>query len=147
MINEYSELCVCGERLFVYHRACGFVAIGAYVEIYQHGAAIDPAFLKVMESAYEELPRVTAVKLDTATYKSKVRVYVSDAVAVSHVWKGYQHSTDRRLKTPFMVRLGSPRTDVRHNYGTTIKCSNFATGCIKSTTLLGRFSVLNLNLN
>ena len=70
------------------------VASGAYVEIYRHGAAIDPSFLKVMESAYEEVQRVTALKLDTATYRSKVRVYVSDAIGVSHVWRGYQHSTD-----------------------------------------------------
>ena len=71
------------------------VASGAYVEIYQHGAAIDPSFLKVMESAYEEVQRVTGLKLDTATYsRSKVRVYVSDAIGVSHVWRGYQHSTD-----------------------------------------------------
>ena len=47
-----------------------------------------------MESAYEEVQRVTGLKLDTATYGSKVRVYVSDAIAVSHVWRGYQHSTD-----------------------------------------------------
>jgi len=70
------------------------VARGAYVEIYRHGAAIDPSFLKVMEIAYEEVQRVTALKLDTATYRSKVRVYVSDAIGVSHVWRGYQHSTD-----------------------------------------------------
>ena len=70
------------------------VASGAYVEIYQHGTAIDPAFLKVMESAYEEVQRVTGLKLDTATLGPKVRVYVSDAVSISHVWKGYQHPTD-----------------------------------------------------
>ena len=72
------------------------VASGLYVDIYQHGAAIEPSFLKVMESAYEEVQRVTGLKLDTATYGSKVRVYVSDAIGVSHVWRGYQHSTDPR---------------------------------------------------
>jgi hypothetical protein len=72
------------------------VASGAYVEIYQHRVAIDPSFLKVMESAYEEVQRVTGLKLDTATYGSKVRVYVSDAIGVSHVWRGYRHSTDPR---------------------------------------------------
>jgi len=70
------------------------VASGAYVEIYQHRAAIDPSFLKVMESADEEVQRVTGLKLDTATYGSKVRVYVSDAIGVSNVWRGYQHSTN-----------------------------------------------------
>ncbi|HEY7560230.1 MAG TPA: hypothetical protein VIH18_36105 [Candidatus Binatia bacterium] len=70
------------------------VASGAYVEIYQHRVAIDPSFLKVMETAYEEVQRITGLKLDTTTYGSKVRVYVSDSIAVSHVWRGYQHPTD-----------------------------------------------------
>jgi hypothetical protein len=56
--------------------------------------SIDPAFLKVMESAYEQVQDVTGLKLDTTTLGTKVRVYVSNAIAVSHVWRGYQHPTD-----------------------------------------------------
>jgi hypothetical protein len=70
------------------------VASGTYVEIYQHGAAIDASFLGVMESAYEQVQRVTGLKLDTATLGPKVRVYVSDALGISHVWRGYQHPRD-----------------------------------------------------
>jgi len=70
------------------------VASGAHVEIYQYGVAIDPSLLKVMESAYEQVQRVTGLKLDTATLAPKVRVYVSDAIRVSHVWRGYQHPSD-----------------------------------------------------
>jgi hypothetical protein len=70
------------------------VASGTYIEIYQHGATIDPSFLRVMESAYEQVQRVTGLKLDTATLGPRVRVYVSDAIGVSHVWRGYQHPTD-----------------------------------------------------
>jgi len=70
------------------------VASGAYVEIYQHGPVIEPSFLKMMESAYEEVQRVTGLKLDSATLGSKVRVYVSDAISVSHVWRGYHHPSD-----------------------------------------------------
>jgi hypothetical protein len=70
------------------------VASGTHMEIYQHEAAIDPSFLKVMESAYEQVERVTGLKLDTATLGPRVRVYVSDAISVSHVWRGYQHPTD-----------------------------------------------------
>ncbi len=70
------------------------VASGANVEIYQHGAEIDPSFLKVMESAYDEVQRVTGLKFDRATFGSKVHVYVSSAIGVSHVWRGYQHPTD-----------------------------------------------------
>ena len=74
--------------------AAQLVASGAYVEIYQHGVAVEPSFLKIMESAYDEVQRVTGLKLDTATLGSKVRVYVSDAIGVSHVWRGYQHPSD-----------------------------------------------------
>ena len=70
------------------------VASGAHIEIHQHGAVIEPSFLKMMESAYEEVQRVTGLKLDTAILGSKVRVYVSDAIGVSHVWRGYQHPSD-----------------------------------------------------
>ena len=70
------------------------VASGTHMEIYQHGVTIDPSFLKVMESAYERVQSVTGLKLDTATLGPKVRVYVSDAISISHVWRGYGHPTD-----------------------------------------------------
>jgi len=72
------------------------VASGTNVEIYQHGAVIDPSFLRVMESAHEKVGKVTGLRLDTATLGPRVRVYVSDAIGVSHVWKGYQHQSDPR---------------------------------------------------
>lgn len=72
------------------------VASGAYLEVYQHGVMVDPSFLKVMESAYEQVQGVTGLKLDTATLGPRVHVYVSDAVTVSHVWKGYEHMSDPR---------------------------------------------------
>jgi hypothetical protein len=74
--------------------ASQLVVSGAYVEIYQHGVSVEPSFLKIMESAYEEVRRVTGLQLDSATLGSKVRVYVSDAISVSHVWRGYQHPSD-----------------------------------------------------
>ena len=70
------------------------VASGTNIEIYQYGAAVDPSFLKVMESVYEQVERVTGLKLDTATLGPKVRVYVSNAIRVSHVWRGYDHPID-----------------------------------------------------
>lgn len=72
------------------------VASGTYVEIYEHGVKVDPSFLKIMEDAYERVEALTSLKLDTATLGPKVRVYVSGAVGVSHVWKGYQHPSDPR---------------------------------------------------
>jgi hypothetical protein len=70
------------------------IANSAHFEIYQHRVSLDPSFLRVMESAYEEVQRVTGLELDTATYRPKVRIYVSDSIAVSHVWKAYQHPKD-----------------------------------------------------
>jgi len=70
------------------------VASGTLFEIYQHGTRVDPAFLKIMERAYEQVQKVTGLTLDTATLGPKVHVYVSNALGVSHVWKGYQHPRD-----------------------------------------------------
>jgi len=70
------------------------VASGAHVEIHQHDVTIEKSFLTIMENTYEAVQRVTGLQLDTATLGSKVRVYVSDAINVSHVWRGYQHPSD-----------------------------------------------------
>jgi len=72
------------------------VGSGKYVEIYESGVKIDPSFLKIMEGAYEQVETVTGLKFDTATLGPKVRVYVSDAVQISHVWKAYDHPSDPR---------------------------------------------------
>jgi hypothetical protein len=70
------------------------VARGTSVDIYQHAASVAPSFLKVMEAAYEQIRKVTELNLDTETLGPKVSVYVSEAVGISHVWKGYQHPSD-----------------------------------------------------
>lgn len=70
------------------------VAAGERVEIYQHGVKVDPAFLKPVEDAYAKLESLTGRKLDTATLGPKIRIYVSEAVPVSHVWNGYSHPED-----------------------------------------------------
>ena len=72
------------------------VGSGKYVEIYELGVNIDPSFLKIMEDVYERVETVTGLKLDTATLGLKVRVYVSDQVRISHVWKAYEHPSDPR---------------------------------------------------
>lgn len=72
------------------------VGSGKHVEIYELGVKIDPSFLKIMERAYEQVETVTGLKFDTATLGPKVRVYVSDAVRISHVWRGYAHPSDPR---------------------------------------------------
>src|SRR5207302_2289985 len=37
---------------------------------------------------------LTGRALDVAALGPKIRIYVSDAVTISHVWKGYAHPTD-----------------------------------------------------
>ena len=70
------------------------VVAGDRVEIHQHGVNVNPAFLKVAEDAYGRLEGLTGRRLDTATLGPRIRIYVSDAVTISHVWKGYAHPTD-----------------------------------------------------
>ena len=41
------------------------VASGVQVEIYQHEVVIEPPFLKIMESTYEEVRRVTGLQRNT----------------------------------------------------------------------------------
>lgn len=57
---------------------------------------MDPSLLKVMERVCEQVETIPGLNLDKATLGPKVRVYVSDSVSVSHVWKGYQHPSDPR---------------------------------------------------
>ncbi len=119
------------------------VANGAYVEIYQHGVVIEPSFLKMMESAYEEVQRVTGLKLDSATLGSTVRVYVSDAINVSHVWRGYHHPSDPKAIIFLNLRAyhGAMGAKTRHTFMSLRTCSHgvtTATRCAKAspTTLL-----------
>jgi hypothetical protein len=70
------------------------VAAGDRVEIYRQGVSVVPAFLTAAQEAYRRLETLTGRTLDTATLGPKIRIYVSDAVFVSHVWKGYAHPSD-----------------------------------------------------
>jgi hypothetical protein len=70
------------------------IASGDRIEIYRHGVAVVPAFLKAAEDAYRRLEALTGRTLDTATLGPKIRIYVSDVVFVSHVWNGYGHPKD-----------------------------------------------------
>jgi hypothetical protein len=84
------------------------VASGTRVALFQHGLVVDPALLHVAE---EDLPRMEALlglKFDEATFGPKIRIYVSSAVAVSHVWRGYDLPKDPRaiiLLNPMVARL------------------------------------------
>lgn len=72
------------------------VTSGERVEVFQHGVQVDPEFLRVAEHAYSRLEALTGSKFDTVTLGPKIRMYVSSAVTISHVWRGYDHSRDPR---------------------------------------------------
>ena len=73
------------------------VATGARVALYAHGAIrVDPGFLRLAEEACVAIESLLARPLDTATLGDRIRIYVSDAVPVSHVWRGYAHPSDPR---------------------------------------------------
>jgi hypothetical protein len=72
------------------------VASGERVEVFQHGVQVDLAFLRLAEQAYSRLEALTGCTFDTATLGLKIRSYVSSAVTISHVWRGYDHPRDPR---------------------------------------------------
>ena len=70
------------------------VVSGEQVEVFQHGVQVDPAFLQLTEQAYRRLEALTGRTFDKATLGPKIRIYVSNAVTVSHVWRSYDHPRD-----------------------------------------------------
>jgi len=70
------------------------VSVGEHIEIYQHRMNVDPALLRIIEDAYQQVEQLLGVKLDTATLGPKIRIYVSDLPSVCHVWKSYNHPQD-----------------------------------------------------
>jgi hypothetical protein len=70
------------------------VATGERVEVFQHGLEVAPEFLGLAEEAYSRLEELTGRKLDAGTLGQKIRIYVSSAVRISHVWRGYEHPRD-----------------------------------------------------
>ena len=73
------------------------VATGRRVELYQHGGIrVDAAFLQQAEEACVAIESLLGRALDTATPGERIRIYVSDAVLVSHVWGAYAHRNDPR---------------------------------------------------
>ena len=72
------------------------VADGRRAALYQHGEPIDPALVNVLEAAIDSIERTLKLKFFTAQPESKIQVFVSDKVAVAHVWNGYRHVNDPR---------------------------------------------------
>jgi hypothetical protein len=52
--------------------------------------------LKLAESAYARLQGLIGRPYDTRTLGRKLRIVVSDAVTISHVWRGYDFAQDPR---------------------------------------------------
>lgn len=70
------------------------VASGERIELYADGMDVDPAFLGLAESAFRRLAAMPGIHWDAATMGPKIRIYVSKAIRVSHVWNGYRNRED-----------------------------------------------------
>jgi hypothetical protein len=84
------------------------VATHGRVELYQHGVAIDGALAGVADRALSRMEELLGRKFDESTFGRTVRVYVAADIAVSHVWRGYQHPHDPRaivFLNPIVARL------------------------------------------
>ncbi len=89
-------------------REATFVASGDRVELFSHGLAIDPALLRAADEALPRMEALPGLKLDTATFGPKIRIYVSAATSVSHVWHGCGLPKDPRpivFLNPTVARL------------------------------------------
>lgn len=72
------------------------VAAGELIKLHEDGIKVDPAFLQTLEDAYRRIEKLLDRPFDKKTLGSPVRVYVTDAQVVSHVWNGYGHPRDPR---------------------------------------------------
>lgn len=75
-------------------REAKLVASGARVDLYQHDLAVDSALVNVAEDALAKMESMLGRKLDESTLGPRVRIYVSAATRISHVWRGYEHPSD-----------------------------------------------------
>ena len=81
---------------------------GDRIEIHAHDATPGRPLLVAAEAALAAMERVLGRTLDTATLGPKLRIYVSGATKVSHVWRGYEHPGDPRgvlFLNPRVARL------------------------------------------
>jgi hypothetical protein len=82
---------------------------GERIALYADGADPDPAFVEQAERALAQMEAALGRGLDTETLGVPLRVYVSSATTVSHVWRGYSHPQDPQgalFLNPKIVRLG-----------------------------------------
>jgi hypothetical protein len=77
-------------------RESKLVASGPRVDLYQHGVGVDTALLDASERALTRMEEILGRGLDVATLGPRIQIYVSSAITVSHVWRGYDHPSDPR---------------------------------------------------
>jgi len=76
-------------------RDAQLVASSGRVDLFQHGiVAVDAKLAEAAERTLTQMERLLGRKLDEATLGPRVRIYVSPATGVSHVWRGYNHPSD-----------------------------------------------------
>lgn len=72
------------------------VAEGSRISLMADRVNVDSLFLPRLEAALERLEAISSRALDVATFGPRVKVVVSSATRVSHVWRGYAHPSDPR---------------------------------------------------
>jgi hypothetical protein len=72
------------------------VASGECVELLAHNVPVEPRFLDRLEDACAHIGKIFGRTFDKATLGDKLKVVVTDATNVSHVWHGYQHRKNPR---------------------------------------------------
>lgn len=72
------------------------VATGENIELYKHETEVSPEFAEKLDHAFKSVHAITSIPYDNKTLGPKLRVYVSSAVYITHVWHGYEHSKDPR---------------------------------------------------
>ena len=90
------------------------VAAGERVEVFQHGLMVEPALLARAEAAAVQIEALLGRPLDTPRLGSRIKLYVSTSVTISHVWRGYDQPADPRaivLLNPRAYRGAMAGTD------------------------------------
>lgn len=78
------------------------------IELYLHNVEIDEAFFDVADKAFIKLEQLLNLKFTDLGTGTTVKIYVSDLIHRSHVWKGYSH-----MEEPKPILFIPPR--VVHN--------------------------------
>jgi len=114
------------------------VASGPRVDLYQHSVGVDPALVETAERALHRMETLLGRPLDEPTLGPRVRIYVSAAIRVSHVWRGYDHPLDPKaivFLNPIVARraLSGTNATYAHELAHLLAGATTATRCARAS--------------